>query len=191
MDRKRAPTPGGNRLIRKHAPPAPVFPWGGAFEAYARGFVARNFWRVRHLLLSEEDARQECAIVFLRCQRAYRGDADNPRHMMALYKTALAREWHTLSTKDSQRRSALEEARSYDLPDQIDHCAGFLAAALASHGEEMRDLLSLLANAPSEVLGLIFLDDDLAGINRRLKRFLGIKDRSRDLMSELRDALMP
>src|SRR5882757_8206440 len=89
------------RLATSRPQPAFYRPkWRGAFEGYARNFVARNFWRVRHVMLSEEDALQECACIFARCVKTYRVTVTEPRHFMALYKTAIARDFHTHALAD-------------------------------------------------------------------------------------------
>ena len=83
----------------------PLPEWGGAFEKYARGFVSRNFWRVQALYGSEEDAVQECALLFIRIIKKYADTAHNPKHFMALYKTTLQREFHSRALLDPRHRA--------------------------------------------------------------------------------------
>lgn len=182
----------------KYVPRAVRFNWGGAFEGYARGFVRRNFWRVRELLGTEEDALQECALIFVRCKNLYEGKVDNDAWFMSLYKRALALEWITMSGKDSRIRSVPvpEDAQG------IDHNVGELSAAIAGGSAELKRLFSVLANAPSEFLSLMFNKAELVmsdnpsiaqeasvKLNRRLRRLLGIKNASADIVSEMRAIL--
>lgn len=174
------------------------FDWGGAFEGYARGYVRRNFWRVRELCGSEEDALQECALIFVRCKNLYEGKVNNPAWFMALYKKALAMEWITMSAKDSR-------LRAIPLPEPaagIDHNLGMLSAAISGGSAELQKFFSVLAGAPAEFLGLMFnkaelvLSEDQAvaqeassRLNRRIKRLLGISNASTDILSEMRAIL--
>lgn len=175
-----------------------VFEWGGAFEGYARGHVKRNFWRVRELLGSEEDAMQECAITFVQCVKRYGATVDNPAWMMALYKRALAMDWATMAVKDGRMRSI-------PIPDEaegIDYNYGDLASAISGGSAELQEVVRVIASAPAEFLGLMFsraeaihADDPAvaaeaaATLNRRIKRLLRISNPAADIVSELRDAL--
>jgi hypothetical protein len=176
--------------------PSYIPSWPGVFEAYSRQFVHAHFWRVRHTLHTEADAIQECALVWAKCAAAYTGKVDNGAWFMALYKSSLARHWHSLSSKDS----ASPEAHRLDLPfttteDQDalfgaspDGPCGLLAAQVAGASQEVRDVLCLLATAPSEMLCMLFAGDTDLDINRRLSRWLGWC-RTKDVLGELRDIL--
>ena len=166
----------------------PVFEWGGVFEKWARGFVKRNFWRVSALFLSEEDALQECAIVFVRCRNKYAGKLDEPKHMMALYQMALTRAWHTFATKDPHFRWA---ENSSALPPSMAHNDGPLAVLLSQCDAELKTLMRAISNAPSEFLSLVFENDDqdTGRITRKAALVLGVKYNGRDLVGELRDLL--
>lgn len=175
------PRPRRAVLIKKPV----TFEWKGAFENWSKGFVARNFWRVRALFLDEEDALQECALIFVRCCNAYAGKVDNPRWLMALFKRAVANDWHTFSQKDTR-------IREVPLPDEeegYDYNAGMLMAAIAQGSDELKTALSAILAAPTELLSLVFFDDDLVKINKRVKRFFGISNSTRDIIGELRELL--
>jgi len=160
-----------------------VYEWGDPYEGWARGFIRRNFWRVRDLFGSEEDALQECAIIFCRCARKYQYTVNRPQWMMAIFKTAVNRSWHGFSVRDTN----LDPRMDIDLPAEN----SFECEVLNNCGEEMRDLVSGILNSPLELLMLITRGDDYQMINRRLKRLFGIEDRERDLLGELRAILNP
>lgn len=197
MDAIGADARGASQRV-KYIPRTVKFEWGGAFEGYARGYVRRNFWRVRELCLSEEDALQEAALIFVRCKNLYEGRVDNPAWFMALYKRALAMDWITMSAKDSKLRSI----PAPEIEDGVDHNLGMLSATISEGGAEIQKLFSVLANAPAEFLGLMFNKAELvlsdnpqiaqeatSKLNRRLRRLLGIKDTSTDIVSALRAVL--
>lgn len=162
-----------------------VFDWKGPFENWSRGFVARNFWRVRALFLDEEDALQECALIFVRCCNTYAGKVDNPRWLMALFKRAVSNDWHTFSQKDTH----LRELPIPDEEEGYDYNAGLLLAAIDQGSPELKTALNAILVAPAELLSLVFVDDDLVKLNRRVKRFFGITKCPRDIISELREIL--
>jgi hypothetical protein len=154
---------------------------------------------VRELLGSEEDALQECALIFVKCKRSYEGRVTNPAWMMALFKQAVVNDWNTMSQKDSR-------LRALPLPDAeegIDHNPGFLMAAVSSGSAELQEVVRVIANAPSEFLGMLFnkaedVNSDNAevaaqaiqSLNRRVKRLCGIRGTATDVISELRAILM-
>lgn len=189
------PKPSTRVIIKK---PIVRFEWRGAFEGWSRNWVHRNFWRVRELFGSEDDALQECALIFVRCCRAYEGKVDNPAWLMALFKRAVANDWHTFAQKDGRFRSLpLPEPE-----DEIDHNPGVLSAALASGSDELKQFLTVLAEAPAEFLSLLLGDadqiatmsSDAAAVcakrfNQRIRRLLGILNPAVDVVSELRAIL--
>jgi hypothetical protein len=171
--------------------------WPGVFEAYSRAWVGKHYWRVKHTLGTETDALQECALVWAKCAGAYTGKVDNPAWFMGLYKSALARHWHTLSTKDSQspERHAADhplttpEEREAMFGHSPDGPCGMLAAAIAGASQEVRDVLDLLATAPVEVLGIVFAGETDVDHTRRLRRWLGWPPGHGNVLAELRDIL--
>jgi len=178
--------------LRKYSRPRlnrPVFEWGGVFEKWSRGFVKRNFWRVSALFLTEEDALQECAAIFLHCRNKYAGKLDEPKHLMALYQTALTRAWHTFASRDPHFRCVFmdDDTPSYD-PEPT-YNGGPLSVLLSQCDAELRALITAIAEAPSEFLGIIFGDDDTMRITNRVSRMYRIKAGKRDLVNELRELL--
>lgn len=168
-----------------------LFSWNGAFENWSRAYVAKNFWRVRSLFGSEEDAVQECAVIFTRCLNYYADKVDNPAWMMALYKRAVANDFHTFALKDQQARSVGTPLADPDatLPEIPDYSAGPLFAQLAVDASgELRQVLTMIANAPAEMLEIIFASRSEAAINRRLRRICRLPE-NRDLLGELRALL--
>ncbi len=169
----------------------PLFEWGGVFEKWSRGFVKRNFWRVSAVFLSEEDALQECATVFLHCRNKYAGKLDEPKHLMALYQTALTRAWHTFASKDPHFRCAFLEDDPYKPENKPTYNDGPLSVMLSQCDAELSAVIHALVDAPSEFLTIIFGNDadDTVMATRRISRMFHIKAGDRDLIAELRELL--
>ncbi len=167
-----------------------LYSWEGPFEKWSRSWVRRNFWRVRHIFLTEEDALQECALIFVRCVRLYQLRIDNPAWLMSLFKTAVANDWITFSIKDRRGRDTQESVNA-DLPQTTtDFNEGPLYAALANASSELKQVLTVIAGAPNELLELMFKNDNatLEKVNCRLCRLSGISAKH-DVVAELRNLL--
>jgi len=172
---------------------AVIYPWAGAFEGYARNWVRKNFWRVREVCITEEDALQDCAMVFARVSNKYAALVNDPSWMMALYKQALANHFHNLSTAATSRRG--REV----LPDpehevvSIDYSYGPLAAAVAGASDAAKAVLASVASAPAEFLTLLLGRDDQtltdAQLDNRWRRLLRISGGSGSIVAELRALL--
>lgn len=169
---------------------APIFEWGDVFESWSRQFVRRQFWRVQATFITEEDALQECAAVFIHCRNKYAGRIREPRHMMSLYQTALTRTWNSLSARDPGYRTS-EFNPDLHTHNESEEGGGMLAVLFAQCDSELRDLTLAIVNAPAELLAIVFRDNDTSMITRRLSRMFRIKAGKRDLVAELHDLLNP
>ncbi len=129
--------------------------WGGVFEGWSRNYVRMNFWRIRKLFLDQEDAMQECALIFVRTYRHYEGVYQNDAHLMALYKTSVMREFIQFAEFDKKLRDAEANA---DAEEHVEEASGPLAVMIAQSSSELQQVLSMLATAPAEVLHDIFAD---------------------------------
>ncbi len=156
--------------------------WHGLFENWARKWVRNHFWRVSKLFLDQEDAVGECCVIFYYCLRHYEGRFQNTAHFMALYKTTIFREWILLAKKDYAMRN-IEEL--LPAPVEWEHSAGFMLAVLTGSSAEMQQMLVAIAEAPSEVLQMLFEHASINDMNKRVKRFFGIKGR-KNVIRELR-----
>lgn len=176
--------PASKRVIIKRLPA--LYEWKGPFEGWARNWVHANFWRVREVLGSEEDALQECALVFVRCVKRYGTMVDNPAWMMSLFKRAVANEWHTYSLTDSGMRSL-----EINDEEQVDHNTGYLLAAITGASAEAQQVIQVVLSAPTEFLDILLGNgkaDSDAMLNRRFRRLLKWKSNV-DVVKELRALL--
>lgn len=163
-----------------------AFPWEGTFEKWSRVWVRKHYWRVRGVLPSEEDALQHCAMVFTRCLNAYADKIDNAAWLMGLYKVAVANEWNRLAVKDGRHRELHDIAEPPPLVETTgEYQAGPL---LSSIGSELREAVTLLLNAPCEVIEALRGATTDAQFDRRASFLLGLP-RKRKLRAELRELL--
>lgn len=171
--------------MKVHQPPVEAisFEWGGPFEGYARGFVARNFWRTRYLFGDERDALQECAIIFHRCARLYSGKVTEPKHLMALFKRSLSNDWNVFAQRDAR-------IREFQIDEEEDNFeARVMRAATVKGNDEIAVVVKALLEAPSSLISLIFRGPSREKVNRRLKSLFGISKSKLDLVEELRNLL--
>jgi hypothetical protein len=136
--------------------------WNGAFEQWSYKWVNANYWRVAHVHGSKEDSLQECALVFARCRQHYYDKVDNHAWFMALYKRAIANEWHTHSIRDSRNRALVGPSLSDD--ENYMQIAGNdigstnwgeTLSGLKTNGLDLLDALATIAIAPAELLSML------------------------------------
>lgn len=170
--------------------------WQGAFEGWSRNWVRQNFWRVDRIFQSPEDALQQCAMVFARCLVHYEGTVDNEAWFMALYKRALANHWYANGARniankeifgDPHELEALKPAASL-YQDEEEALPGLDGAVeiWESASGELRQVLSMIANGPAELVEI--LTEDCPRLNQRWRRFGRIKAQ-KDLVGEMRELL--
>lgn len=194
------------KALRTHLiePPASALPyrpvWAGPFETYTRRYIAKNLWRLSRTC-DADDAMQEARIVFLDCTRRYTGRVDNPAWFMALYKMALFGRFDDLATQDTRYRSVgvlmCEVVTEEDASpiEAIGTCEneGVLHTIIRQAPDEVRSVLSLLLNAPAEILELAAEAWGAQGKksafgNAMLCRMLGLPERA-DPLGAVRDYL--
>jgi hypothetical protein len=148
-------------------------------------------------LFAYEDAVQECAVIFVNCCRLYEGKVTNGAHFMALFKTAVTNDFNTFALHN--RRSELNDAAGATMfveRANIELSNGPLLALLGQASLELRVVLSVIANGPSELLKLMLdwpaidLRSEVkpafeAAFSRSLCRLARTNVRS-DLLTELR-----
>jgi hypothetical protein len=168
-----------------------LYPWEGAFQNWSRAWVRKHHWRVATLIGSEEDALQECAVVFTRCLNNYAQKIDNPAWLMGLYKVAIVNQWNTFAEADRRLRMSRDPeylAPMIEASPRVDVNCGPLAASLHSASAELRQVLTMIASAPTDLLDLIFAPRTPELVNRQLRRMCRIS-RDVDLLSELREVV--
>ena len=163
----------------------PTFAWGGAYERYARAWVERNHWRIKHYIGGKDDALQECAIIFCRCAAIYKGKVSEPKHMMSLFKIALVNDFNTFAKRDTQQRDLILEP---EIEESFE--VRLAKAALTRGSDEAISVVNAILSAPEHLISLVFCNGEQAGLNRRIKRFFkGISASEHDIAAELKDLL--
>lgn len=125
----------------------------GPVEGYTVKFLTRNFWRVR-ASMDMDDAMQEARCVFYKVIRKYK-KVRAPEHIMALYKTAWSRRFTDLAHRDNSQRTEIQVADLWSLErvGELDSDS-MLGTMLQQAPTEIKTVLSLFLNAPSELLDL-------------------------------------
>lgn len=177
--------------------------WEGVFRNWAIAWVRKQHWRVIHQIPTEEDALQECAMIFAKCADRYYGRVNNPKWFMSLFKTAVNNYWNGMALRDREQRELL----TYHDADALDVHPGTNAVSyndapfrvhLSQVSAELREVLRVLVRAPSEIIEYIFHGyppgtNEITKrklINRRLLMLCGFQRRRHeviDFMSELEE----
>jgi hypothetical protein len=173
---------------------AVTFPaWkGSVFEKYAYKFVGKNQRRVRRRM-DFEDCMQAAGEVFARCKLSYerKNDAFKPALFMALYTFSLANEFHSLA-KDCGKGHEAEQAWAEDAQrrnSEYEGEASTLSIALTEVSEELRIVLTTIAEAPGEILDVLLEETEDATWSRRLCRLCRTPRLNETVIAELRTLL--
>jgi hypothetical protein len=162
--------------------------WEGVIEGYATNQISKNLWKFLWIGYEFDDLYQESWMVFDTCRNQYL-EMDTPQHFMSLYKTALHNKFYDLNIKSSLDREYLEDydLMEYYLPDRRKS----IVLDLDKAPSEVRTALSLIFNAPSEILELIgFTKKNSRGFlnNKKLCSLLGL-DFEIDLVDRIKTFL--
>jgi hypothetical protein len=135
-----------------------------AFKGPIEGFVVNqlkhDYWRVQ-ATLSWLEVLQEANIVFLRCCKKFPVDKkhDTPEAFMALFKMAWRNQFTDLSNYDSKHRVCVhmpvdeETGEEMEVIGEVDH-DGMLAIMIEQAPSEVRTVLAVMLNAPTELLDM-------------------------------------
>lgn len=128
----------------------------GPIEGFVVNFITKHAWKVARTV-PREDLMQEAHVVFLRCRAKY-VEVTEPKHFMALFKTAWLHHFTDLANADTAERcvysstpddGGVELERVGELRND-----GELAVRLRQAPHEVKLVLQLFLNAPQEILDL-------------------------------------
>jgi hypothetical protein len=136
-----------------------------------------------------EECEAIAAEVFCRIRLRYH--FDGPHHVMGMYKKALAHQFHTLARETRAKVEAERQWGQADLTQrgEVDYNDGQVTTILAGASAELREVMTVVADAPTELLSMLLDEADDKTWSRRLSRLCCIKQVSETLISELRDLL--
>jgi cation transport regulator ChaB len=122
--------------------------WGKEYEGYAANFYRQNMWRCDPIN-EMKDLIQDAYLVFDKVKVSYPRVID-PKHFMALFKTALTNNMHDKASY-KRRKDDSEVYLSSDVSDffvgrigEVSN-AGYLSVLLDELPEEMKMVLTLMA----------------------------------------------
>lgn len=148
--------------------------WKGPVEGYTVNVVHSNVWRFTGMYMDKEDLVSEGKVLFYRLKRK-NPKAQSPE-LMALYKVSFANLLHTLSCKAYVQRNLFsDEELTLNTGQLVELNEGTLLCMLSSAPEEVREVIEVVLEAPSEVLKLVFSNrvGVSAGWNMVLRDILG------------------
>jgi len=178
------------------------------FEGWAKGFVFKNAWRVSNTM-DRKEALQECAFCFAKCLKyttGYGGEVDNPKWFMSLFQRSVVNHFNTLATRDKRAfsESGSPLSRSEEFPEithgwsESDDPAGVayeygdgpLLAAISGASAELKQVLMVIASAPTELLALLLREDsDETAWSRRMCRLCRVPNVNTNVIGELKNLL--
>lgn len=193
------------RLPLKSLPPPYRPAWPGTFEKWATGFVKRNHWRVQNYVGGEDDALQECGIVFARCSNKYGDVVDNDAWFMSLYMRAVSNYWCRLAERDGQVRQLTPFSVDDNVPEHdIDRVQywqtvravvvneGPFRVTLVEASRELSHFMRSIIRAPTDVLEFVLAPHpDKDAVNARLNRMFGRGEKPSDLLGQLGELTVP
>lgn len=168
----------------------------GPIQGFVVNFVNKNYWRVQRVM-EREDVHQEAYLVFLRLQRKF-PDLESGAHFMALFKTSWIRRFHDISKVDTKSRMFLSADTDFaqdTLTPGKCYNDGPLGVMLRQAPSEVRSVLSLFLNAPTEILEVLLKDFEspssarLDGGGKSINRALGFPANF-NAIKEVRDYLL-
>jgi hypothetical protein len=159
--------------IRARLRPSYTPQWINPFDIYAKRYVDKHFWRVKHAYITKEDALQECAMVFARCARTYAGRIDNPAWFMGIYKIALVNEFNSAALRDTKNRFLVMPGK---IPDDVfdghaSDSVGELMVEFAQCKTELEHMVQTFQGMSDEVFA--YLTQGSPDRMRRIKRMMG------------------
>lgn len=168
----------------------------GRIEGWVVNFLTKNYWRVSRST-PRSDVMQEAYVVFLRVKRKY-PNVDAP-YFMSLFKTAWTNHFTDMANADTEQRMFTEMPRSrsedgdYELEPMGDvDNDGQLATMLRQAPAEVTQVLTLLLNAPQELLDVALSSWNgadkrcKAGGSKRICQMLGLPE-TLDVMKQVDD----
>lgn len=126
--------------------------WQGEIEGWTVNHLTEHVWRVAGSM-ERSDCLQEAQCVFIRVAERY-PEVNDPRHFMALYKTAWVNQFADFCRAE---RKVREHEVHVPIMDRTgDTCnEGELRVKMRQAPREVRMVLNLLFNAPQEILDIV------------------------------------
>ena len=154
----------------------------GSLEGWTMKHLAANYWRVESTM-SRLDVLQEAQVKFLVLCQKYPDVED--RHFMALYKTAWQRHFIDLAKQNAEQREHTQPDYGFDGVGELDN-AGYVRTLIRQAPREIKTVLSVLLNAPTELLELAAdswraKGKQRAGGNKQVSQWLGLPEGSTPL----------
>lgn len=163
----------------------------GPIKGYLVNQMQRGMWRVA-ATMTDDDYLQDGYEVFARCARKY-PDVE-PKHFMALFKTAWYNHMADVSVLDTEARRLVSLSAHENAYDSVGYFEpvgdmdndGYLRTMLRQAPAEVTQVVTLFLNAPSEILEMAITTwrkngKNDAGGNKQVSLWLGLPVGSKPL----------
>lgn len=107
-----------------------------------------------------------------------------------MFKLWVVDDFNTFARRDQKVRDAQASYENlYRQREEAHTGDALLYSALASASDELKQVMTIIAKAPAEFLGLLLRESDDISWSRRITRLSGIKDVNANVIAELRTIL--
>jgi hypothetical protein len=163
--------------------------FAGPIEGYVHNFLKTNFWKVSRSM-EYEDCIQEARLVFLECKSRY-PVVDNPKWFMSLFKRAWFTHFVDLASSDTKAKAEVTEFDETPVLESVvgDDHPGMVLMMIEKAPQEIKSVMALLINAPTELIETLVTDLSGGPIMRRralrkINACIGLED-TRDVVQEM------
>lgn len=163
--------------------------WPGPWAVFAANYTRKNYWKIRNIVDSEEDAMSECRLMYAECRHRYAHSVNSPKQFMYLYRMAVVGRFIDLAKRDTRRRTLLENYQPATVSSVNDTVS--LGLRLRSASQELRTVICILQNAPAEALQVMLSKrNDPVFMFRSIMKTIGITNTTAEkLLAELETTL--
>lgn len=131
----------------------------GVYRRYAQKLIQKDAWKYANLGLTEDDLMQEAWMSFDYCVKKYK--VKHPKHFMTLYKKRLFCQFWLLSKKSSKENLRIRDeeqvTEALSSKGKHEYNLGPLKILLERAPDEIKEVLNVLVNSPSEMVDELFM----------------------------------
>lgn len=163
---------------------------GSPFQAWAKNYCSRNYWRVLSSIGDYYDCVSECSLIWIECCRRYGTIVDNNAWMMRMFQICVITTFDTKSVKDSNDRKLLSKL---DTREKSTNSDAEMVVNLNDASNELREVVKVFLTAPQEILDILRAEASSCHPMQFFKAVVSLcgisKSRSASLARELQNLL--
>jgi len=160
---------------------------GSVFEKWSYNYCVKNGWRIAYVVGDMDDCMSECMLCYLECRRRYGETVKTEQQFMFLFMRMTAHWFDTLSKRDSKLREG-KALITQALPKVVYAEADIhMSDTLIDASKELRSILEILINTPTEIIDTIKADlPNASGKNlfKGILKVCGIKEDKHEALTK-------